>query len=246
MRYPLNKTATVAAWMSVLDNPGATDEEFAGAVVDLVNTAYYAGVNAGFSRGGGAVMNLPRKMTGALEELKVQRIAPAQLTGDMLFLLCHQFNKDRSGFTALYKNNVLYVNQDIPEEDVRKFVDIATYPGPRLNDPDGPMCPVLDDIFYRYPDAYDVLQDIYRKRIAKVRKELAEAAAAKIFPTISSAFTDDELDGIEDGELVFAVYDIGYHNRGRSNVNTGIRSVFWLGYFIGTGRIRMEEIYEKE
>ena len=53
MRYPLNKTATVAAWMSVLDNPGATDEEFAGAVVDLVNTAYYAGVNAGFSRGGG-------------------------------------------------------------------------------------------------------------------------------------------------------------------------------------------------
>lgn len=53
MRYPLNKTATVAAWMSVLDNPGATDEEFVGAVVDLVNTAYYAGVNAGFSRGGG-------------------------------------------------------------------------------------------------------------------------------------------------------------------------------------------------
>lgn len=191
-------------------------------------------------------MNLPRKMTGALEELKVERIAPAQLDRVLLFSLCHQFGKDRSGFTALYRNNVLYVSQDIPEEDVRKFVEIATYPGPYLNNPDGPMYPVLEDIFHRYPDAYDVLQDIYRRRIAKVRKESAEAAAAKIFPTISSAFTDDELDGIEDGELVSAVYDIGYHNRGRSNVNTGIRSVFWLGYFIGTGRIRSEEIYEKE
>ena len=82
-----------------------------------------------------------------LKDIEVKIIAPAQLPPVLYWLLNHKYHTEQWDFVVMFdaKWQILYVNRTVPESDVKKFVDIASWQTWYIGDMD---CPIADDVEY--------------------------------------------------------------------------------------------------
>ena len=134
-----------------------------------------------------------------LKDIEVKIIAPAQLPPVLYWLLNHKYHTEQWDFVVMFdaKWQILYVNRTVPESDVKKFVDIASWQTWYIGDMD---CPIADDVEYVYVaygrNVWNILTDAHKDRMRKRETEKAQEKAKKILPVIKAemnTIVDDEI-----------------------------------------------------
>lgn len=187
-----------------------------------------------------------------LKDIEVKRITMGELPTLLFYQLIHNYHVEQWDFVVMFDENeqVLYIEKSVPNEIVSIFKDIATWPEPGINDPDCPIADVVDYVYERYGwKTWSILQGAYASRQQIMENERAQARAEEILPLIRGeidAVIDGDLPDIFDERLVASVSDAGREaDRGRDMhwhaVGSGTKYVFYLGYLMGSGKIKNEE-----
>lgn len=183
-----------------------------------------------------------------LKDIEVKKIAPAQLPKLLWFVLKHKYHTEQWDFVVAFdgRNQIMYVDKKIPNDDVQKFVKAASWPEGNINDPDSTIAETVDYIYETYGwNVWSIILDNHRQRYEKIETEKAQKRAAELIPLIRGEI-DAVIDGTApdpfDDRLVSCLSDAGRkedRERDMSGCVTGtdMKYVFYLGYLMGQGKI---------
>lgn len=182
-----------------------------------------------------------------LKNITVMRVAPGELPSALCFQLNYIHHTELSQFVVMCdtKQQILYVNSAIPEEDIHKFVKCASWPEPGINDPNCHIAETVDYIYETYGwGTYRILMDVYQSRQHMITDARAKEKARAIIPLIRNeirlSVEEDEPD-LFDEELTYCISAAGNkekYKNARNLVDYGTKYVFYLGYLMGAGRIK--------
>lgn len=192
-----------------------------------------------------------------LKDIEVKKIAPAQLPDLLWFVLKHKYHTEQWDFVVVFdgRNQIMYVDKKIPDDDVQKFVRAASWPEGNINDPDCPIAETVEYIYETYGwNVWSIILDNYRSRYEKMETAKAQERAEELLPLIRSeidAAIDGDVQDPFEGRLVSCVSDAGREaDRDRDMrwhaVGSGTKYVFYLGYLMGSGKIKDEEAEVKQ
>ena len=184
-----------------------------------------------------------------LKDIEVKIIAPAQLPDLLWFVLKHKHHTEQWDFVVAFdgRNQIMYVDKKIPDDDVQKFVKAASWPEGNINDPECPITKTVEYIYETYGwNVWSIILDNYRSRYEKMETAKAQERAEELLPMIRreiDAVIDGELPDIFDERLVAGVSSAGREaDRDRDMhwhaVGSGTKYVFYLGYLMGSGKIK--------
>ena len=184
-----------------------------------------------------------------LKDIEVRKIEPAQLPDLLWFVLKHKYHTEQWDFVVAFdgRNQIMYVDEKIPDEEIQKFARAASWPEGNINDPDCPIAETVNYIYETYGwNVWGIILDNHRFRYEKMETAEAQERAAELLPLIRG-----EIDAVIDGNapdpfnehLVSCVSDAGREkDRGRDMhhcvTGTDTKYVFYLGYLIGAGKIK--------
>lgn len=187
-----------------------------------------------------------------LKEIEVKKIAPAQLPRLLWYLLKHKYHTEQWDFVVAFdeREQIMYVDQKVPDEDIQKFVKAASYPECNINDPDCPIAEIADYIYDTYGwNVWSIILSNHTRRWEKMEMERARERAAALLPLIRG-----EIDAVIDGDipdpfdecLASCLIDAGRkvdRDRNMSGyvTRTDTKYIFYLGYLVGSGKIKKEE-----
>lgn len=183
-----------------------------------------------------------------LKDVTVKRIAPGGLPSILCCQLNYKYHTELGRLVVMFDKNqqILYVNQNIPEDDIQKFKDIASWCKPYINNPDCPISDVLDYVYETYGwNVNSILMDAYQDRRRKTEDAKAKDRADKIAPLIREhikSVVDDEVPDAFDEMLVSHIWDAGSKDGNCTAYNLtsySTKYVFYLGYLMGTGKIKV-------
>ncbi|MEQ2697933.1 hypothetical protein AAAV70_07370 [Hungatella hathewayi] len=186
-----------------------------------------------------------------LKEIEVKKIAPAQLPRLLWYLLKHKYHTEQWDFVVAFdeREQIMYVDQKVPDEDIQKFVKAASYPECNINDPDCPIAETVDYIYETYGwNVWSIILDNYRSRYEKMETAKAQERATELLPLIRreiDAAIDGDVHDPFDGRVASCLSDAGRkadRDRNMSGYVTGTdtKYVFYLGYLMGSGKIKEE------
>lgn len=183
-----------------------------------------------------------------LKDVTVERIAPGELSSILCFRLNHKYHTELGKFVVMFdtKQQILYVNRNIPEDDIQKFRDIASWAGPYINNPDCPLSDVLNYVYETYGhNVSGILMEAYQDRRHKVEDAKAKERSDKIAPLIQEymdSVVNDEVPDVYDEMLVSHIWDAGREEERHTAHNLtsySTKYVFYLGYLMGAGKIKV-------
>lgn len=183
-----------------------------------------------------------------LNDITVKRTEPIKLPTPVIFSLKYRYHADLSKYVTAFdeREQILYVNPEVPEEDMQKFVAVASYPEIGINDFDCPIADVVDYVFDTYGDGiYKILIDAHTYRLDKLIDAHAKEHAEKIVPLIKKVMdqiVDDEVPDPFNEPLVYQISNAGSKEKyrtARNLVGISTKYVFFLGYLMGTGQIKL-------
>lgn len=188
-------------------------------------------------------------MFGEKDNLVVKFINPEELPLNLIINLTKEHKISLPQFVVMYesKNDTLYINKNIQEEDAEKFVEVVKYSEECLS---SGLIETLDDIDARYGwENYHIISNAWRQRRDQRKKVQAVAEAKKIckvierlidedfnnedsdVKTIPSLFSDNE-------HLLYELYCMGEARKGYSTVmDYGDKYTFIYAYLLGKGEI---------
>lgn len=169
-----------------------------------------------------------------LREVSVIKIAPAQLSPLLCLQLNYIYHIAPDDFVAIYdrKGQILYINNQIQEDDIEKFVRYVSFEEACINAPEdeGGLGELGDYFLSKYGDkAWYCLLDAYKARREAKEKTDAKEAAKTLLPLICSLEEDDDKANLYNEHIVSEV---------ASAQNCGYKSVFWLGYLMGSAELK--------
>nr|WP_289706978.1 hypothetical protein [Enterocloster clostridioformis] len=183
-----------------------------------------------------------------LKDVTVKRIAPGELPSILCFQLNYEYHTELGKFVVMFdgKQQILYVNRNVPEDDMQKFIDIVSYPSPYINNPDCPIFDVMDHVSTAYGwKVYEILMSAYSDRQKKIREALTRKKSEGIVHVIQEyirSIIDDKAPDVFDDMLVSCIWDAGRNVELRTAHNQtsySTKYVFYLGYLMGAGKIKV-------
>lgn len=183
-----------------------------------------------------------------MKEITVKRVAPAQLPTHLIFQLNSHYHLELGQFVTIYdsKTQCLYVNDTVPEADVQKFIQYASFEGPYINEDEagGGLGTLGEYISGKYGiKTWKCLFDTWGSRRKDRQMTEAKELAEWILPSIK------ELDELEEPPISFNDYLAFYVSMAGTEtkrktfhnaVGYGAKYIFWLGYLAGTGQLQEE------
>lgn len=183
-----------------------------------------------------------------LNDLTIKRVEPLDLSASQTFNLAYIYHINPASYTVVYdkKSSCLFVNPVISEDDAKKFLIFVSYKENRINDPECPIAEVVEYIYETFGwDTYRILIDIHADRMHKIADIKAKEKAKEILPLIKSEIAQvvegEVLDPFNE-ELVYCIGQAGNednHKTARNLVGYSTKYVFYLGYLLGAGKIKM-------
>lgn len=177
------------------------------------------------------------------KEIKATIISPKDLPKGLALLMYHLYDVERPGFKVMhdYKSGALYVNEEVPSEDVGKFLSIANFEGEYLNEPDTPISKVVDEMIDKYGiHVYFCLFDVYKNRMKARKQREAREKAVRIAGAIRAFEADEEVySPVLDNEFLIQYIGEAGNQTGRRTahnaISQGIEYQFLFGYLLGKG-----------
>ncbi len=115
-----------------------------------------------------------------MNEFEIIRIEPLNLPADIVWNFCYRRNVPLKDFVVYIANkeNKMYVIKTVPEEDIKKFIEVITFPDFWVNDDDYGMGEYLEYVYKRYGyPAYSELIDSHAFRMEKEKENKAREKA---------------------------------------------------------------------
>lgn len=192
-----------------------------------------------------------------LKDIEVKRITLGELPTLLFYQLIHKYHVEQWDFVIMFdeKDQVLYVNNIISEEDTQKFLKIASWSRPGINDTDCPIAFERDYVYGTYGwKIWSILLSAYVSRQRAMEKERTQEKLKEIIPLIEREIEvtiDGDLPDIFDGRLAAGVSNAGREkDRGRDMhgciTGSDVKYVFYLGYLMGSGKIKNEKAEVKQ
>ena len=177
-----------------------------------------------------------------MEEIKVIKVNPLDLPSDVAWIISGKYHISLREFIVYVDNkeNIMYVNENVPEKDIKGFIEVVKFPDNWVDDNDGGCGEFLDHVYniHGYP-AYNALKDGHRWRMEQKAEEEAKEKAQRAFPAIEKMINA----GMYDEYIMRETYKLAEKIEGQTRENIygyGDVSFYCLGYLAGKGGIREE------
>ncbi|MCI9128023.1 MAG: hypothetical protein HFG28_12780 [Eubacterium sp.] len=122
-----------------------------------------------------------------MEEIKVIKVNPLELPSDVVWSISGKYHISLKEFVvyADKKENILYINENVPEEDITRFIDVVTFPHYWVDDYKGGFGEYLDQVYDKYGySSYTALKDAHKWRMEQKAEGEAREQAQRAFPAI--------------------------------------------------------------
>lgn len=177
-----------------------------------------------------------------MEEIKVIKVNPLELPSDVVWSISGKYHISLKEFVVYEdkKENILYINENVPEEDITRFIEVVKFPHYWVDDYDGGFGEYFDQVYDKYGYAsYTALKDAHKWRMEQKAEEEAKEKAQRAFPAIEKMINA----GMYDEYIMREVYGMGKKIRGETRKNIygyGDVSIHCLGYLTGKGETKEE------
>lgn len=181
-----------------------------------------------------------------MSEIIVKRIGPWRLTQEQILQLHCHYKAEYGDFVILFslKDKTLFVNQCIPDDDIKRFLRVLNYEGEAINDNGCEVEPDIDFLYKRYGDStYFILMDA----VSRLREERLHKKAQEIVPVVAEMNEEyrmgDECPLFPE-HLAYLVANSGRKlgcRTAHNKVDMGTEYVFYLGYLMGRGIITVND-----
>lgn len=175
-------------------------------------------------------------------ELEVIRIEPLELPADIVWQISglhHITPKDFYVYVQEQKGK-MYVNKCVPEKDIEKMVEIATFPGRYILDDDTEQGEFMNYIFETYGmAAVNTICSYHEYRMKQQDEQRAKERVQNAIPLIEKMITA----GMIDEYMIHEAYKAGNERKGKTSKNIcGFWTVYpyCLGYLVGSGALKEE------
>lgn len=175
--------------------------------------------------------------------MTVKRVKPKDLPQDIIFQMNYLFKTTLDEFVIMVNNKqeIVYVNEYIPQNDVDDFMKYITFEGAYVNDEKAGLGKMLDAIYNKYgSNVYSVLLDAYDYRKKKEKERQTKEAAKVILPLIRKEVKKKRQVVRYDERLISEIWSAGYGLKEKTPenmTNFGSVYVFYLGYLMGAGKL---------
>lgn len=181
-----------------------------------------------------------------MNEIKVKKIKPYELTQRNIFSLNYGYQTTQDRFVVLYdfQQEVLLVNDSVPDEDVEKFRQIAGYDGGVMLDPEKGITDIVDYVYDLYgAPAWNALYKVYKRRRGDELNRRAKAEAAELYKELLPLMRDEDTSDRFDERLILQLCILAQNTdlqTAENLVSYPKKCVFYAGYLMG------KQIREKE
>lgn len=175
--------------------------------------------------------------------MKIKRVKPQELPQDIIFQMNYLFKTTLDDFVIMVNNEkeIVYVNDSIPQSDVDDFIKYITFEGDYVNDDKAGLGKMADRLYEKYGgNVCGVLSDAYDYRRDKREEQQAKEAAKTIIPLIKREVAKKRPAVRYDERLLHEIWSAGYDLKKKTPknmTNFGSVYVFYLGYFMGAGKL---------
>lgn len=175
--------------------------------------------------------------------MTVKRVKPKDLPQNIIFQMNYLFKTTLDEFVIMVNNKqeIVYVNESIPQSDVDDFMKYITFEGRYVNDYKAGLGKMLDAIYNKYgSNVYSILLDAYDYRKKKEKEQQTKEAAKVILPLIRKEVKKKRPAVRYDEKLISEIWSAGYGLKEKTpeNItNFGSVYVFYLGYLMGAGKL---------
>lgn len=175
--------------------------------------------------------------------MTVKRVKPQELPQDIIFKMNYLYKTTLENFVIMVNNKqeIVYVNESIPQSDVDDFMKYILFEGDYVNDYKAGLGKMLDAIYDKYgSNVYSVLLDAYDFRKKRQKEQQAKEAAKVILPLIRKEVKKKRSAVRYDERLISEIWSAGYGLKEKTpeNItNFGSVYVFYLGYLMGIGKL---------
>lgn len=186
-----------------------------------------------------------------MEEIKVIKVNPLDLLSDVAWKVSAKYHISLKDFVVYVDNkeNIMYVNENVPESDIKGFVEVVTFPDYWVGDENGGYGEFLDHVYNKYGcPAYKALGDGHEYRIKRKAEEEAKEKVKIAIPAIEKMIEA----GMYNEYMIHEAASKGMDIRKNTCENICSFSTLYpycLGYLEGMGQLKKEytpeEIGEK-
>ena len=177
-----------------------------------------------------------------MNEIEVIRVKPLELPADIVWQISglhHITLKDFYVYVQEVKGK-MYVNKSVPEKDIEKMIEIATFPGRYILDDETEMGQFMEYVYetYGYP-AYSTICNCHEYRMKQQDEQRAKEKVQSAIPSIEKMIEA----GMIDEYMIYAAYKAGREKKGKTSKNIcGFDDVYTycLGYPVGSGALKEE------
>lgn len=174
--------------------------------------------------------------------IEVIRIDPLDLPADIVWQISglhHITPRDFNVYIQETKEK-MYVNKAVPEKDIEKMIEIATFPGRYILDDDTEMGKFMDYVYetYGYP-AYETIHNYHQWKMKQQEEHRAKEKVQSAIPSIEKMIEA----GMIDEYMIHEAYKAGNDRKGKTSKNIcSFYTVYpyCLGYLVGSGALKEE------
>lgn len=177
-----------------------------------------------------------------MDEIKVIRLNPVDLPSEISWSVSARQHISPKDFVVYMddKENIMYVNESVPEKDIAGFIKIVTFSGQLVCDYDCGLGDYADFVCDRYGyHTYKELINSHKWRMEQKAKKEAKEKVQRAIPAIEQLIKA----GLYNEYMVHEAYSIGSDIEGKTPKNIcGFWTLYpyFLGYLAGKGELKEE------
>lgn len=185
-----------------------------------------------------------------MSELEVIRIEPLDLPKEVVWRFSAMSHVSSMKDFIVYvcdKENKMYVNSSVPQKDIKKFIEVITFPDYWVDDEDGGMGCFLEYVYntYGFP-AYITLIDSHKWRLDREEECKAKEKAGAIKPLLDEIANSEHPAINYNEKLIYEIKEAGSNcGMKTSGAKIGYDDIyiFYLGYLAGSGVVNTDDYH---
>lgn len=182
-----------------------------------------------------------------MSELEVIRVEPLEIPADIVWQISGRQHIALKDFYVYVheKENKMYVNKSVPEKDIEKMIEVATYPGRYILDDETEMGQFMEYVYEKYGyAAYDALFEYHRHKKEKEDDQRAKEQLQEVLPLIEEIMNSEHPAINYNESLIYEVLKKGRDKKGktvRNLIGYDEIYVFYLGCLVGMGKVDTDD-----
>lgn len=182
-----------------------------------------------------------------MSELEVIRTDPLDLPADIVWQISGLHHITPKDFKLYISKGKMYVNKSVPEKDIEKMVEIATFPGRYILDDDTEQGEFMNYVYEAYGmAAVNTICNYHEWRIKQQDEQRAKEQLQEVLPLIEKIEKSDHPAIHYNEYLIYEVSKMGGKSKRKTAKNIVSYEdiyIFYLGYLAGSGVVNTDDYH---